>query len=171
MRLTLSLHRGSRGPEAGRLGRVLFVSGAGLLSFSAVCLLRSSGPYLEIQNTTLFLFATAVILILSGEMIRLAGRGREPAPKTDWLSNLWPRRGPSTRVAHILRESRCSFCGKSDAAGLASRRVERKSAEDPNAFGRCLNCGRTVCPRCAYLKGMEMGRTSLRCPGCGGQVY
>jgi hypothetical protein len=156
----------------GKVGKFLFVSGAGLLSFSAVCLMKSGDPYLAIQGTILVLFALGVVLVLGGETIRALGHFRESKDEPRWRHfiqahkpNLKPKTG-----GRPLQDSRCFFCGKDDGSSSSSRRGERTEST-ALTFGRCLNCGRTVCPRCAYLKGMEMGRKSLRCPGCGGQVY
>lgn len=160
-----------RVPERGKVGRALFVSGAGLLSFSAVCLARVSGPYLEIQSTTLVLFAVAAVMILAGETIRLASRSRERLSAGNLLESVGLRR-LAPRIERILRDSRCAFCGKTSGTEGSQHKGLRTGSGGPyGTFGRCLNCGSTVCPRCAYLRGKEMGRDALRCPGCGGPVY
>ncbi len=169
----------SRLPRIGisrRWGTVLLVSGSGLLAFASVCLFKTSESYLEIQGTTLFLFAVAVGLMLTGEMLRAAGRVRSGRPKWDWLESTGAHRLAGGRLTRLLLESKCAFCGKSATSAGNGRKTERRpegteEAADSHSFGRCLNCGRTVCPRCGFLKGLEMGRDSLRCPGCGGQVY
>ena len=160
-----------RGPERGKVGRALFVSGAGLLSFSAVCLAKSSELYLEIQNTTLVLFAASVVMVLAGETIRFVRRDREPVRGPDLMEAVGLRR-VAPKIERMLRDSRCAFCGKtSGAAGFHPKGPRPDSERYSNTFGRCLNCGSTVCPRCSYLKGKEMGRDALRCPGCRGPVY
>lgn len=154
-----------------KVGRVLFVSGAGLLSFSAVCLAKRSELYLEIQNTILVLFAASVVMILVGETIRFATRNHEPLAAPDLMKSIGLRQVTPT-IERILRDSRCAFCGKTSGMARSRQKSPQPGSEgDPNSFGRCLNCGSTVCPRCAHLKGKEMGRDGLRCPGCGGPVY
>lgn len=172
MPTVLHPERGLRAPETGRLGRVLFVSGAGLLAFSGVCLLRSSGPYLEIQTTSLVLFVAGAVLALAGEAARILSRERSVRPGSDWAEVLKARR-VAFRLERLLRDPECAFCGKKESAsGATSHKGPDKSPEgSTNAFGRCLNCGRTICPRCSFLKGLEMGAKSLRCPGCGGPIY
>ena len=171
--MTTLLHpgRGLRALETGRLGRVLFISGAGLLTFSGVCLLRTSGPYLEIQTTSLVLFAAGAILALAGETLRILSRERDSRSTSDWAEVLKARR-VAFRLERVLRAPECAFCGKKEGANGAGHKGSERSPEGgPSAFGRCLNCGRTSCPRCAFLKGLEMGLKSLRCPGCGGPIY
>ncbi len=166
----LSVPRGYRGSEFGKLGTALFVLGAGLLTFSSVCLMRRGDPYQEIQSTVLVLFAASVGIILAGESIRGLVHYREQrlGPKfSDFLQI--PKAAPPRGVDKGL-DVRCFFCRKTVAGeSHKKRRVEAANAE--SQFGRCLNCGKTVCPRCSYLKGLEMDRKSLRCPGCGGPVY
>ncbi len=172
--MTTLLHpaRGLRAPETGRLGRILVLSGAGLLAFSGVCLLRASGPYLEFQTTSLVLFGAGAVLALAGEAARILSRERGTHPGgSDWAEVLKARR-VAFRAERVLRDPECAFCGKKEAGSGAARKGPERSPDGAhNAFGRCLNCGRTICPRCSFLKGVELGLKSLRCPGCGGPIY
>ena len=168
---SLNISRFFRGAEIGKLGKILFVSGAGLLSFSSVCLMRSADPFVEFQRSALILFGLAAVIILTGETIRALARYREQrfSPRfMDYLQQI--HRTTATAAPRVNKglDVRCAFCGKG-VVGTGARRNEH--AEAQNQFGGCLNCGKTVCPRCSYLKGMEMGRKSLRCPACGGPVY
>jgi len=171
MTFSLNIPRIFRGTEIGKLGKILFVSGAGLLSFSSVCLMRSADPFMEFQKSALVLFALAAAFVLTGETIRAVARYREQrfSPRfMDYLQQIHQTTTASApRIAKRL-DVRCAFCGKG-VVGAGVRKNE--PAEAKNQFGRCLSCGKTVCPRCSYLKGMEMGRKSLRCPACGGPVY
>lgn len=146
------------GRLGGRLGRHLFVSGAGLLSFSSVCLMRREETYLEIQNSILLLFAISVVLILAGEAMRAVSHWwatRSSARSWADIRSYKARRAGN----RISVETRCAFCGKGAEGAY------------PSAFARCLGCGKTVCARCSALKGKEMDRNSGRCPECGSQVY
>jgi hypothetical protein len=156
--------------KGGQTGRVLLITGAGLLSFSAVCLARGSEAYMEIQNTTLVLFAASAAMVLAGEGIRFAQRARRTRVGPNTIE---PVAVPRTayRIERILRDSCCAFCGKGGGKTSSHKNIPGEPVGSLGNFGRCLNCGSTVCARCAFVKGKEMGRDALRCPGCGGQVY
>jgi len=158
--MVLSIHSSHvfRGRDASGWGKGLFVFGAGLLAFSSVCLMRRGEAYLEIQGTVLTLFALAAGMVLSGEAVRIVSHLKQK----HWDGLERGRRMPKGQktVFAISLEIQCAFCGK-----------KTLSTAEYGAFTRCLGCGKTVCARCADLKGKEMGRDSSRCPGCGGQVY
>lgn len=167
---SLHISRLFRGAEFGKLGTFLFVSGTGLLSFSSVCLLRTSDAFVEFQEQALILFGLAAVIVLTGETIRTMVHYREQRFSPRFMDYLqWIHQTATTAAPRVDKrlDVRCAFCAKGVGTGV--QRNERAEAE--NQFGRCLNCGKTVCPRCSYLKGMEMGRKSLRCPACGGPVY
>jgi hypothetical protein len=169
---TTTISRLFRGVEIGKLGKFLFVGGAGLLSFSSVCLLRSSDPFVEFQEPALVLFGLAAVIVIAGETIRAMARSREQRFSPSFMDRLQRIHQTSTaaspRAVDKRADVRCAFCGK-NVVGTGLHKADEAEAE--NQFGRCLNCGKTACPRCSYLKGMEMGRKSLRCPACGGPVY
>jgi len=165
----LSIPRVYRESEFGKLGKALFVLGAGLLAFSSVCLMRRGDPYQEIQSTVLVLFAASAGFILAGESIRGLVHYREQRLGPRFINYLQIPK-PEPRVEKGFVDVRCFFCGKS-VTGAGHKKGRAESANAASQFGRCLSCGKTVCPRCSYLKGLEMDRKSLRCPGCGGPVY
>jgi len=155
------IHHDSRGTLArggGRLGRGLFVSGAGLLSFSSVGLMRREEAYLEAQGILLLLFVLAAALTLAGEIMRAAAQHRMGSGPLSSLEAARQRRARAAREASRA-ETLCDFCGKGSRSSPAG------------SFNRCLSCGKTACGRCSDLKGKEMGRDSRRCPGCGSQTY
>lgn len=155
------VHHDSRGTlarESGRLGRGLFVSGAGLLSFSSVGLMRREDSYLEVQGIMLLLFVLAAALTLAGEIMRAAAQHRTGGRSGSSPEAARLRRARAAREA-ARAETLCDFCGKGSRSAKAG------------SFNRCLSCGKTACGRCSDLKGKEMGRDSRRCPGCGSQTY
>jgi len=154
--------------EIRTLGKVLFVLGVGGLSFSGTCLLVFKDFCSEHPYLVFFVLISSFGLILAGETI-LACAPQSPAadrrPFLRWLAE------PVTKLKD-RQERRCSFCGTNFVLPtVPRRRTDTEEREfDRLLFGVCLGCGKTVCPRCAYMKGFDMHRKSLHCPGCASLV-
>jgi len=136
--LIAHLFQDGLGRLGGRLGRRLFVSGAGLLSFSSVCLMRREETYLKIQNSILLLFAISVVLILAGEAMRAVSHRR--AGNRISVETLCCFCGKKGDGAYLSAFVRCLGCGKTVCArcsALKGKEMDRNS-------GRCPGCGSQV---------------------------
>jgi hypothetical protein len=176
MTLISILVKPSRWPETKMIGKILFLLGVGLLTFSSTCLLGFRDFCIEHSTAILFILVTSFVFILAGEsIINLAG-DIEPKPgrSRSFLRWLAEPLNPMNTLKILKRdiEHRCFFCGIDFVLPQVSESQEESQERDFDRlmFGICLGCGKAVCPRCAYMKGLEMKVKSLHCPGCGSFV-
>ncbi len=176
MTLISILVKPSRWPETKMVGKILFLLGVGLLTFSSTCLLGFRDFCIEHSTAILSILVTSFVLILAGEsIINLAGN-IEPKPgrSRSFLRWLAEPLNPMNTLKILKRdfEHMCFFCGIDFVLPQVSESQEESQERDFDRlmFGICLGCGKAVCPRCAYMKGLEMKVKSLHCPGCGSFV-
>jgi DNA-directed RNA polymerase subunit RPC12/RpoP len=176
MTLISILVKPSRWPEAKIVGKVLFLLGVGLLAFSGTSLLAFRDFCTEHSTVILSILVTSFVFILAGEsIVNLAGNIEPGMARRmlflPWLAEpLKPAKAPKILKRGI--EHRCAFCGIDFTLPQVSEGQEESQERDFDRlmFGICLGCGKAVCPRCAYMKGLEMKVRSLHCPGCGSFV-
>lgn len=160
-----------------RVGRLLFVLGGVLL---VACLI--SMPFWKNFNSGLMtavfgILIASAALIFIGEMLRFSGKRQEKRVGLgfmDFYRMVQRKSGVGINRKYPSRGEgrRCAFCGihltpSSIPAKLDG--VVDMSLSESHA-GRCEECGKLVCPQCAFRKGMDMGLRSFRCPACGGRV-
>jgi hypothetical protein len=157
-----------------KVGNILFLTGIGLL---LVCTL--SLPFWKDFDSPLMIavlgsLVLGALLIVAGETLRYKGRRAEKKMGLTFMEyyrlvKTKPRRGPSRPVSEGRR---CSFCGQRlDPTGIPARLGDTIDlTRSEGHAGECEECGKLVCPQCAFRKGMEMGLQSFRCPSCGGRV-
>jgi len=156
--------------EAKTAGKILFLLGVGFLFFSGTLLLGFKDFCAQHASVILIIFLTSLALLLVGEsLIALSGHLDAGAERKRlffrWMAEPLSKPKP-------IQERQCSFCGMNFVLPPVSE-SENESRErdfDRPIFGVCLGCGKTVCPKCAYRKGLELKITSLHCPGCGSLV-
>jgi len=156
--------------EAKVAGKIFFLLGVGLLTFSGTCLLGFKDFCSEQPTAIFFILLTSFVLILAGEFLLAFSNHAAPHTAGGRLFLRWmaePVNKPKRNT-----ERRCSFCGAHFILPHLSP-GEKQTEErefDRLMFGVCLGCGKAVCPRCAYIKGFDMKLKSLHCPGCGSLV-
>lgn len=162
-----------------RFGKVLFISGSVLLVLCGITL-----PFWKDFNSALLTVVFAVlvssaIMILLGEMFRYSGKKQDEKLGLGFMDSYRQARG-KTRAGHAPRargrsraeSRRCAFCGLDLTPTTIPARLDGvvdMSLSESHA-ATCQECGKLVCPQCAFRKGMEMGLRSFRCPACGGRV-
>ncbi|MBN2198476.1 MAG: hypothetical protein JW747_01350 [Candidatus Aminicenantes bacterium] len=156
--------------EVKTAGKILFLLGVGFLFFSGTLLVGFKDFSAQHASIILIVFLSSLALLLAGEsLIAVAGHLDSGAGRKKvffhWMAEPLSRPKP-------IQGRQCSFCGMNFILPPVSE-SENESRErdfDRPIFGVCLGCGKTVCPRCAYMKGQELKIKSLHCPGCGSLV-
>jgi hypothetical protein len=157
-----------------KVGNVLFLVGVGLLLACAVSLPFWTGFDSALMTAVLGGLLLAALLIVAGETLRYKGRRAEKKLGLTFMEyyrvSKRKRRGGAARS--VPEGRRCSFCGQRlDPTGIPARLGDMIDlTRSEGHAGECEECGKLVCPQCAFRKGMEMGLQSFRCPSCGGRV-
>ncbi len=157
-----------------RVGNFLFVLGATLL----VCC-GASLPFWKdfdtgLMNSVFALLISSAVLIAGGQALRFSGRRQERRTGTGFMDYYRQTRDKVSGGGKRAKgqRARCAFCGIDlTPTGIPARLdgVVDLSRSESQA-GRCEECGKLVCPQCAFRKGIEMGIRTFRCPSCGGRV-
>jgi DNA-directed RNA polymerase subunit RPC12/RpoP len=157
-----------------RLGNFLFLLGSVLLVCCAVTIPLWRDFDAPLISKLLILLVGSAVMILVGQMMRFSAKRQERRTGLGFM-DYYRQAGRKTsggRRREKAVKSRCAFCGQDlTPSGIPARLdgVLDLSLSESHA-GRCEECGKLVCPQCAFRKGMDMGIRSFRCPACGGRV-
>ncbi len=159
-----------------RFGNFLLLLGTVLLVLSLITIPFWKSFDSEFIPSILGVLVAGVALIMVGQALRHSGKRQQLKKGPTFMdyyrlarSKVWPGR------YHFEKEGegrRCAFCG----INLVPRGIPAKLggvidlSRSETQASKCEECGKLVCPQCAFHKGMEMGIRTFRCPACGGKV-
>jgi hypothetical protein len=159
-----------------KFGKIFFLLGAALFVACIITLPFWKNFETGLMTAVLGVLVGSAILILLGETLRFSGKKRDEKLGLTFLDYYRLRRRKSRASPGAKRNKedgrRCAFCGiRLTPTGIPARLdgVVDLNLSESHA-GHCEECGKLVCPQCAFRKGMDMGIRSFRCPSCGGRV-
>ncbi len=158
-----------------RLGNFLFVLGSTLLVCCGATLPLWKDFDAGLMNSVFALLISSAVLIVAGQTLRFSGKRQERRTGLrfmDYYRQARENASSGRRKRGKGHRARCAFCGIDlTPTGIPARldNVVDLSRSESQA-GRCEECGKLVCPQCAFRKGIEMGIRTFRCPSCGGRV-
>ncbi|OGD10570.1 MAG: hypothetical protein A2Y86_02335 [Candidatus Aminicenantes bacterium RBG_13_62_12] len=152
------------------IGKIIFVLGAGFLSFSITCLLGFKDFCAEHPGAILFILLTSLALILAGESLIAFSNHLDPDAGRGRMFFRWMAE-PLIKPKQNQKRN-CYFCGTDFILPPVSDSKNESQERDFDRliFGVCLGCGKTVCPKCASFNRLELKTKSFHCPSCGSLV-